>query len=300
MYNIDLQHLKVIRAIHKEGTMKQAAETLRLSQSALSHHIKKLERSIGTNVFDRRNKKLWITEAGAQILESSDVIIAELVKLENNIGALKEGVSGTIRISTECYTTYTWLPSIIVNFNRKYPQAHVQIVAEATQKPVNYLQNGKLDIALVSRINNLQPTLKCTALFNDELMVVVNRENPLSKHKSVYPKDLAEQVLIVYDSDDKDIDILQRVLKPNNIAPRRIIKMQLTEVIVEMVKADLGVAVMAKWLVAPLMNKNIVLLPFNDAFARRTWHLVTHQNTNVLQKKFIDFAIAELNENRLN
>jgi LysR family transcriptional regulator for metE and metH len=295
MINIDLQHLKVIRAIEKEGSMRRAAEVLNLSQSALSHHIKELERNIGANVFDRRNKKLWLTETGFKILESSEIIIVELIKLENEINSLKNGESGVIRISTECYTTYNWLPRLIYNFGKQYPAAQVQIVAEATRKPLSYLQNGLLDIAVVSRKNQQNSTFKYIPLFKDELMVVLHIENPLSGQKSVNPNDLQEQSLIVYDSDDKDIDLIQLVLKPNNIVPLRIIKMQLTEVIIEMIKLNLGITLMAKWLVSSLITDELVLLPFNDHFAKRTWQLVTHKRTSVLQNKFVDFAIAELN-----
>jgi LysR family transcriptional regulator for metE and metH len=294
MYNIDVQHLKVVRAIEKDGSMRRAADTLNLSQSALSHHIKELERNIGAKIFDRRNKKLWLTETGIKLLESSDIILAELIKLENEINTLKKGDSGIIRISTECYTTYNWLPKLISRFGKKYPQAQVQIVAEATRKPISYLQNGQLDIAVVSRGNQQKSNFKYIPLLNDELMVVLHKENPLSRQKSVRPRDLQKQSLIVYDSEDKDIDLIQYVLRPKNIIPLRIIKMQLTEVIVEMVKSNLGIAIMAKWLITSLITEELVLLPFNDDFAKRTWHLVTHQHTSVLQNKFVDFATVEL------
>ncbi|HEY4875483.1 MAG TPA: LysR family transcriptional regulator [Puia sp.] len=296
MFNIDLRHLQVIRAIEKAGSMKLAAEALHVSQSALSHHVKDLERNLGTNVFDRRSKKLWLTETGYKLLNSAEIIMAELVKLENEINALKTGESGTIRISTECYTTYNWLPRLIGNFSKKYPQAQVQIIAEATRKPMHYLQNGLLDIAIVSRKNPDSSTFKYTPLFNDELVAILHHDNPLSRRKRICPDDLRQQSLIVYDSEDKDIDLLQFVLKPNNIEPLRLIKMQLTEVIIEMIKLNLGIAIMAKWLVLPLINDDLVLLPFDDAFAKRTWRLVTQKHASRLQKKFVDFAIGELSK----
>lgn len=296
MYNINLQHLRVIRAIEKEGSMIRAAEALHVTPSALSHNLKELEKTIGITAFDRRNKKLWVTEAGRKMLASSELIIAELYKLENEITALKTGEYGTIRISTECYTTYNWLPRIIRDFHKKHPKVQVQIVAEATRKPLQYLQNGKLDIGIVSKKNEAYPFLKYTPLFKDELVVILNKENPLSAHKGIYPRDLKEQILIVYDTDDKENDLLQNVLRPNNIQPAQVIKMQLTEAIIEMIKSDLGIAVMANWLIAPLINKDLVLLPFRDRFAKRTWQMVTHRNQNALQRIFIEFVIRDLNK----
>jgi LysR family transcriptional regulator, regulator for metE and metH len=296
MYNINIQHLKVIRAIEMEGTMTRAAASLHVTQSALSHCLRELEKNIGMRVFDRRNKKLWVTEAGRKMLAGSEVIMAELNKLENEMTSLKVGESGTIRISTECYTTYTWLPKIIRGFKKKHPKVQVKIVAEATRRPLQYLKEGKLDIGIINNRHEKYPFFDYFPLFKDELVVVLNKENPLAGRKGIYAKDLKEQVIIVYDTDDKENDLLQYVLNPNNIQPADIIKIQLTEAIIEMVKSNLGISVMAKWLIEPLINKDLVLLPFKDQFASRNWQLVTYRDPNPLQRVFIKFITNGLNK----
>jgi LysR family transcriptional regulator, regulator for metE and metH len=258
--------------------------------------LRELEKNIGMRVFDRRNKKLWVTEAGRKMLAGSEVIMAELNKLENEMTSLKVGESGTIRISTECYTTYTWLPKIIRGFKKKHPKVQVKIVAEATRRPLQYLKEGKLDIGIINNRHEKYPFFDYFPLFKDELVVVLNKENPLAGRKGIYAKDLKEQVIIVYDTDDKENDLLQYVLNPNNIQPADIIKIQLTEAIIEMVKSNLGISVMAKWLIEPLINKDLVLLPFKDQFASRNWQLVTYRDPNPLQRVFIKFITNGLNK----
>ena len=298
MFNIDLQHLQVLRAIEKEGSMTKASQALRLSQSALSHHLRELEKNIGTPLFDRRNKKLWLTEAGKEMLRSADVIIRELEKLQANIQELKSGDSGKIRISTQCYTAYYWLPQLLNKFSKIYPKIEIQIVAEATRRPLQYLTDEKIDIAIVNtkacQKYEFEKTLEPEVLFNDELVVVLNKNNSLAGRSVVSPQDLENQILLTYDADDKDLDLINMVLKPKRIKPANIIKMALTEVIVEMIKCDMGIAVMARWLVQPMLTSTIMIIPFGDPFAQRTWHGVTRGNRTAIQKKFIDFAIHEL------
>jgi LysR family transcriptional regulator, regulator for metE and metH len=294
MYNINLQHLKMIQEIEKQGSMTKAAEVLYLSQSALSHQLRDLESKIDLPIFERHNKKLWLTEVGHQILSASEIITNELAKLDGKIDVIKKGDGGVIRISTECYTTYSWLPKLVVAFNKKHPNTHLKIVTEATANTLHYLQNGKLDVAITSRKKQVGSKLKYTSLFIDQLVVIVNKAHPLAKQKSFAPKDFENQALLVFDNEDKDIDLLEFVLKPNHIKPESIIKLPLSETIIEMVNANLGITVMANWLVAPLLSKQVVALPLKHAFAKRTWSLVSHDNKNQLQQKFIDFAVANL------
>jgi LysR family transcriptional regulator, regulator for metE and metH len=294
MYNINLQHLKVISEIEKQGSMTKAADALFLTQSALSHHVKELEKNLGITVFERRNKKLWLTEVGQQLLASADVIKAELGKLEDKISRLKTGNTGIIRISTECYTTYSWLPKLVKRFNEKHPKLAIKVVTEATANTMQFLQNGQLDIAITSREKLPDANLNYTPLFKDELMVIVHKNHQLAAFESIEPKDFEGQTLLVYDYDDKDLDILQLILKPSGVQLTELIKMPLSEIIIEMVKANFGITVMANWLAAPLLTKDLVAIPLIHAFANRTWHLVSYKNDHQGHQKFIDFAVKNL------
>jgi LysR family transcriptional regulator, regulator for metE and metH len=294
MYNINLQHLKVVSEIEKQGSMTKAADALFLTQSALSHHVKELEKNLGITVFERRNKKLWLTEVGRQLLASSDLIKAELGKLEDKINKLKSGNTGTIRISTECYTTYSWLPKLVKTFNEKHPKFTIKVVTEATAHTTQFLQNGLLDIAITSREKLPDADLNYTHLFKDELMVIVHKDHPLAGFEYLEPKDFEGQSLLVYDYDDKDLDILQLILKPAGVQLAEVIKMPLSEIIIEMVKANFGITVMSNWLVAPLLTKDLVSIPLKHLFACRTWHLVSYKNENPGHQKFIDFAVKNL------
>ncbi|MFB6456759.1 LysR family transcriptional regulator [Chitinophaga sp. Hz27] len=298
MLNINLHHLTVVSAIEKEGSMTRAAEKLYISQSALSHHVQELEKKIGAKVFERRNKKLYLTPIGRKMIDSAAVVLSELQKLGHEIQSLKNGETGTINISTECYTTYNWLPRLIQNFNKAYPLVNVKIMDGATRSPLHYLQSGALDVALVSRPAKQpledHPAFIYTPVFQDELVVVVSKENPLSKQRTIYPKYFREQSLITYDVEDKYNDLIENVLKPHDAEPAKVIKMPLTEVILEMVKLNLGMAVLAKWLIAPLITQELKMLPLQHECAKREWCLVTRKQQNSLQQDFISFALQTL------
>lgn len=294
MYNIDLQHLKVIKAIHERGSMTKASEILNLSQSSLSHHLKSLETNLGIEIFQRRNKKLWLTAAGHKMLRSAEIIISELKDLHHEIESIKIGDSGLIRISTECYTLYKWLPEIIANFKSDHPGIDIQINIEATRKPISFLNNGKIDIAIVSlRQGSKPPTdsiLNYHSIFDDRLTLIVHRDHALAKYDKIKATDLSGQSILIYDADDKDIGLINKVLIPNDIKPLKITKIPLTEVILEMVKYNQGLAIMAKWLIEPLLTEDLKIVNFDDPYAHRHWYFVTEKVTSPIQQKFIDFS----------
>lgn len=294
MYNINLQHLKVIAAIEKEGSMTKAAESLFLTQSALSHHVKELERIVGYQIFERRNKKLWLTELGKQILISADVINTELRILDDRINRINTGDAGTIRLSTACYTTYTWLPKLVKNFNKEFPNLKIKVVTEATTKTTEFLNNGLLDVAVSSREKIADARLQYNTLFKDNLVVIMHKDNPLATLKSIKPKDFEGKKLLTFDYDDDELDILKYILKPAGVQLAEVIKMPLSEVIIEMVNANFGITVMANWLVTPLLTKDLVTIPLIHPKAVRTWNLITFKNQSKAVDAFKNFAIKHL------
>src|SRR5690606_26703758 len=136
-----------------------AAKNLFLTQSALSHQLKEIEEKFGTPLFRRINKKMVLTQAGERVLKSARVVLDELERTEREIKTYLSGESGLIRLSTECYTCYHWLPPLLKTFNTRFPNVEIKIVSEATRYPDRFLLNGRLDLAIDSTLkkdNNLK------------------------------------------------------------------------------------------------------------------------------------------------
>src|SRR6187431_553153 len=108
---MEIRHLRLIKAIVEEGGITKAIDKLHLTQSALSHQLKEAELQLGTRIFLRQNKKLILTKAGEKLYETATEIIDKLTETEKQIKSLVFGEAGEIRISTECYSSYHWLPA---------------------------------------------------------------------------------------------------------------------------------------------------------------------------------------------
>ena len=274
---MELRHI----AIEESKSLTAAAEKLFLTQPALSHQLKEFENKLGAQVFKRQNKKMIITDIGRKVIDSANIVLNEINKLEDEIRSIIHGRSGRVKLSTECYTTYHWLPEIIKSYNKENTNVEVDIIVEATSNPLAFLIKGEIDFALVNTINN-NPLLLFIPITDDEIVLITEPAHELSVKNFVTAKSFAKETLITYNSPDEELFIFQKLLSPQKITPPKIIKVAFTEAIFGMVKAGLGVAAVNKWAAEPYINRGeIKSIKITRGGLKRKWYAaILHENKN--------------------
>ncbi|MBO9702527.1 MAG: LysR family transcriptional regulator [Sporocytophaga sp.] len=250
---MEIRHLKLVKAIVEEGSISKAIFKLHLTQSALSHQLKEAEYQLGTKIFLRVNKKLVLTKAGEKLYEAANEILDKLSNTQYSIKQMVFGEIGEIRISTECYSGYHWLPSVMKQFQLLYPNVDLKIVMEATHYPLQKLLANELDIAITSDPVK-DENIKYIELFQDELVMLVSENHPWSDKKYVQAEDFINEHLIIHSLPLETVSVHQFFLAPAKVKPKKITPLPLTEASVEMVKADMGVMSMAKWAAQPYLK----------------------------------------------
>jgi LysR family transcriptional regulator for metE and metH len=270
--HLEIRHLKLVAAIAETGSVTLAGNRLHLTQSALSHQLRDAEEQLGVPLFERRNRRMALTAAGERLLQSARTVLAELARAEKDIHECNGNgaAQGVLRLSTECYTVYHWLPPRLKLFQHKFPAVDFQLVIEATDSPFEALLEGKLDLAIVcDPIRNRK--IRYTPLFEDEVVIIVPPEHRLAGKRFVAPEEFAVENLILFPPKE-DSTMLNRFLAPAGISPRKIQEVTLTDVIIEMVRGGLGVAALAKWAVLPQLDSGaLVGLSLTEQGFRRTW-----------------------------
>lgn len=278
--HLDLRQLRMVSAISDCGSVTRAARSLHLTQSALSHQLRDLELRLGAPLFLRVNRRMAITGAGEHLLATARRVIGEVERVEGELlrGEFA-GDSGVIRIATECYTAYHWLPRILNPFRVEWPRVEVRIVPEMTARPAAALLEGSLDVAILQR-EIRDKRLSYTTLFEDELVLICHPRHRLASQAYVRLESLATEHLILYTTPHSESSVLKRVLRPAGVEPRRISQVQLTEAILELVKADLGVSVLARWAIAPqLAAGTIAAVRLTRSGITRRWVAARRNDT---------------------
>lgn len=272
---MEVRHLKLIKEVAEKGSLTKAKDTLFLSQSALSHQLKELETQLGASLFHRINKKLILTGAGKIVLESAQRILADIAKTELSVKKYVSGDTGTVRIATQCYTCYHWLPSLMIDFHKEFPKVEIEIFPDESVDTEQLIMDGKLDLVIVSTQRDYSK-LTYHELFTDERVALVPADHPWAKKRYVRAEDFATENLIIHSYPLESVAIISDVLTPAGIKPKKIMQIQVIDAVIEMVRAGMGVKVIAKWMIEPyLADKRLVAVPITKKGMDRTWYAVT-------------------------
>lgn len=292
---VELRHLRLVWTVTEEKGLTGAARRLRLTPSALSHQLRTLEQAVGAAVFHREGKAMRLTAAGEVLLEAAARVLGTVADAEDRLAKLRTGLTGTVRVSTHCYTGYHWLPAVIAGFRADFPEADVRVVGEATHRPLDALYAWEIDVAVTTERPNRRDMLVRPVL-RDELFMILPAGHALARKAWLEPADIAREHLLTYTTNPEESSLCQEILRPAGVWPRRHTGMFLTEAIVELVRAGLGVSVLAEWAAQPyLADGRIVAKRITRAGWRRTWQAVTWPKdaAGPLVLGFVDRLAAE-------
>jgi LysR family transcriptional regulator, regulator for metE and metH len=270
---LEIRHLQLVQAITEEGTVTAAAERLNVTQSALSHQLREVEDRLGTPLFLRVNRRLALAPAGERLLVSAKRVLDDLKRAEDDIGRLAAHQDGVIRVSTSCYTCYTWLPPLLAPFHQRFPSVDVEIVPEAGKRAVEALLDRTIDFALLHEVRR-DPRLRLVPLFEDEMVVIAAPGHRFAAKPHILAGDLASEHLILM-SPAEDSSFARMLLR-EGVRPRKISHVQLTEAIVELVRAGVGVSAVPRWTVArELQRGDLAAVRFTKKGQWRKWSAAT-------------------------
>lgn len=279
--NIALHHFRLVDTIAKEGTLTKATESLHLTQSALSHQLRELERELGIAVFSRQGKRLTLSEEGDRFLQSSRKILAEIKSLEEDLHNFKNGQTGKLNVSMQCYTAYHWLPAIIKDYKSRWPDININILSDASRRPLEYLLKGDLDVGIV-RTQMVNTKIKYEPIFQDRQVVILPENHPLTAKSVIDISDFQDQELILplYDPSYQDTPVVESLIQIQQVKPKNLHRIHYTDATIEMINAGLGISVMADWIIKPyLAGRNLVIRPLPASIAKRTWYAATCKQT---------------------
>lgn len=255
--DIGLRHLEMVAAIAASGSVTKAAASVHLTQSAVSHQLRGLEARLGTPLFRRLGKRMVATPAGERILATARRVLEDVAAAEADVRRLGAGSAGVLRVCAQCNTGYHWLPSLIDVFQRTHPNVDVSIALECTARPVQALLDGRLDLAIVTEpVRN--PRMRTRGLFHDEHAAIVMPGHRFASRPFVSARDLASERLFLYSSSPDDSFTMQHILRPAGVTPQRVSFVMLTEALLELVKAGLGISVMQTWSIEPALRAGVV------------------------------------------
>ncbi|SFD54839.1 LysR family transcriptional regulator [Roseivivax sediminis] len=273
--HIEFRHLRTIKAIHDLGGVARAAESLNITQSALSHQIKGLEEQAGVELFIRRSKPMRLSPAGLRLLKLAEQVLPQVEALAAEFEGLRKGSSGRMHIAIECHACFEWLFPVLEAFRKNWPDVDVDIKPGLAFDALPALMKEEVDLVVSSDPEDL-PGVSFTPLFDYSPVFVAASVHPLAQKEWISAEDFRGQTLITYPVERTRLDVFNQLLTPAKVEPAAVRQAELTAVILLLVASNRGVAVLPDWVVREVKyNSDYVTRPLTKTGLTRRLYAAT-------------------------
>ncbi len=254
---IERRHLKLLAAIKDWGSMVEAADQLHVTQSALSHQLRELEKRLDLKLLNRRTRPLAFTPAGERLLQLAKDVLPRMQDAERELRQLAGGRSGRLHIAIECHACFQWLLPTLDKFRSDWPEVELDLSAGFSFEPQPALRRGELDMVITSDPVPDEGVV-FLPLFEYELVLGVPNQHALLQQGYVDPADLTHDTLIAYPVERQRLDIFGAFLEPAGVEPAAIRTAELTPMIVQLVASGRGLAALPNWALAEYLDQKLV------------------------------------------
>jgi DNA-binding transcriptional LysR family regulator len=273
---IDFLGLQAFLSIAERGSFQKAAAHLNLSQTAISHRMRKLEDELGIKLFARTTREVTLTRAGIDFLPKAQKAIAEL---EQSFDELKQqGAKRRDRLDIACLPAFAvhYLPPILSRFHKMHPGVEVRIFETPSAAVAALVESGEVEFGL-SVIQTNRWDLDVEAIGNVPLVLACPKGHPLAGKRSVTWRELRGTPLIRVGQKTAIRSIIDDAVGAARLTPNWQYEVQHVETAGHLVEAGLGLAVVLSVDVALHRGRGLVAVPLRSPKVRVTYGLVTRR-----------------------
>lgn len=272
---LDVHQLTVFLSVAEKLSFTRAAEGLFLTQSAVSHQIANLERTLGCELLSRQGRSVALTPAGREMAHQARRVLAALGETEAAVKQAARPGTGRLRIGASSTACQFIIPEALREFRECFPDYSLAVVPGDSPAMVEQLLAEQVDLALLIKPER-QKQLAFHDLFEDELQFLVSPLHPWAKAGAVDRRRLGAEPMVLYGRGSATYRLVERYLARLGVPLRNPIELPDIGAIKELVKLGLGVSVTAEWVARPeVAQHSLALLPMPAGRLRRKWSVAT-------------------------
>jgi len=288
--NVTLRQLRAFLAVSRTGSFTLAAESLYITQSALSGLIKELEHTLGARLIDRSTRRVYLTEIGERIYPLLDGVLHDLD------GVLKQAVdqrdmkTGQVRVAVSQLLASTLMPELIAAFQAQHPLIRVRLADTPVESVMARVFAGEVELGIGPE-REPNSDIACTHLFDGPFMAVLPPDHPLARQKRLCWADLAAHPVVSLQGQftDRLIQDLRAAAPDLSFAPASEVAYMST--VLAMVKAGLGVGLCIPYAASLVDAYGLHMRPLDAPRIRRSFEVFTRRARTLspAAQHFLDF-----------
>jgi len=273
----DMKHeLKGILAFVKvaeTACFTKAAEVLHISQPALTRRIKKLEESLGTPLFERSTRQVKLTTIGQTFLHHARDLLDFYDNSINSIKELTRHIQGCVTISCLPTAAFYFLPSVIRDYNQKYPNIRIRLLEHSANDCLDAVLSGEADFG-INMSNITHSSVSFTPLINEPFVLACRHDHPLAQKQLISWEELEDHALIGVRESSGNRLLIEEELAQSNWQPNWFYEVRHLSTSLGMVEAGLGVAPVPSLAMPTGEHHALTSRPLVDPVIRRTLGIV--------------------------
>ncbi|MEB3228394.1 MAG: LysR substrate-binding domain-containing protein [Synechocystis sp.] len=287
-----LHQLKVFEATARHGSFTRAAEELFITQPTVSSQIKQLSKTVGLPLFEQIGKRLYLTEAGQELLETCQAIFQCLDNFEMKVADIQGTKQGRLRLAVITTAKY-FIPRLLGEFTQKYPGIDVSLKVTNHQQVRERMQNNRDDLYIVSEPPE-EIDLVSQPFLDNPLVVIARQDHPLADQAHVPIKALNNQAFIMREPGSGTRQAVQSLLNKHQVEVRVRLELGSNEAIKQAIAGGMGISVLSQHtLVSEGAKSELTVLDIDEFPIKRRWYVASlgGKQLSVVAQTFLDYLL---------
>lgn len=294
MRNLTLRGLRVFEAAAATGSYSRAGEQMGMTQSAVSQQIRQLEEEIGERLFDTQARPIRMTEAGAELLRHTRVILAQLSVAEDALSTLQGDLRGQLHVGVVSPGQY-FVPRLLTSFRRQHPELRLKLSMGRRDALLERLAERQLDL-LIGGYPPAEAEVEIEVFARHPHVIVAAADHVLASERQIPWGALRSQTFILREPGSATRSFLEHLLQMQRLQVRSDVELQSNEAVKSAVMAGMGISfVSAHTVQSELAAGNIVVLDVQDMPKLLDWCVLTRRDTplSLSQQRMREHILAE-------
>ena len=293
MRRLTLRQFRIFEAVARHLSFSRAAEELHLSQPAVSMQVRGIEVILGMPLTEQIGRKIFLTDAGREVLHASQAITARLDDLQHNLVQLRGLEQGRLTLAVTS-TVNAVATGILARFRARYPDIAIHLAVSNRAEVLDLLVGNRVDLAIMGQVPDTLG-LDATRFMDNPLVVIAPPDHPLASRRKVPIETLADEPFLVREAGSGTRGAMERFFAARGLELKSSMEMSSNEAIRQAVQAGLGLGILSlQTLELELALKRLAVLKAEGFPIMRHWYVVHRADKRLspVAQAFKKFVLA--------
>jgi LysR family transcriptional regulator, low CO2-responsive transcriptional regulator len=289
-----LHQLKVFEAVARHNSFTRAAEELFLTQPTVSMQVKQLTKAVGMPLFDQVGKRLYLTQAGEELVKTCREVFEKLDQFEMTVADLKGLKQGRLRLAVITTAKY-FVPRILGPFCKRYPGIDISLQVTNHEQILNRLSDNLDDLYVMSQLpESIEVTYQ--PVLENPLVVLAPADHPLAEEKNISLERIAAEPFIMREPGSGTRKSVQSLFDEHKLPLKVQLDLGSNEAIKQAIAGGLGVSILSLHTMAlESPGRQLTILDVEHFPIERYWYAVypSGKQLSIVARAFLDYLLNE-------